>query len=295
MIDKLEYLLALSREEHFGRAAQSCGISQPTLSAALKQMEETFGVLLVNRGSRFQGFTPEGQRVLDWARRIVGDTRTMREELRASRTGLAGHLRLGAVPTALASVALLTTPFRVRHPGVTFSVQSRSTVELLAELENLELDAALGYVAPDLGRVRVVPLYREHYCLVIAASDPFATRPRMRWEDMPDLPLCLLGTEMQNRRILDDKLQAAGLAVKPTLESNSVAVLLSHVQTGQWASILPAALVAAFDLPATIRPIPIDDPGESPAIGLIYPHREPLTPLVAAFVVEARRQTAFPQ
>ncbi len=293
MFDKLEYLLALSREEHFGRAAQSCGISQPTLSAALKQMEETLGVLLVNRGSRFQGFTPEGQRVLDWARRIVGDVRTMHEELRASRTGLAGHLRLGAVPTALASVALLTTPFRIRHPGVTFSVQSCSTEELMAGLENLELDAALGYIAPDLGRVRVVPLYREHYCLVVAASDPFAARASMQWKDMPDLPLCLLGTEMQNRRILDAKLRAAGSAVTPALETNSIAVLLSHVQTGQWASILPAALVAAFDLPATIRPIPIEDLGESPNIGLIYPHREPLTPLAAAFIVEARRQTSL--
>ena len=290
MIDKLEYLLALSREEHFGRAAQSCGISQPTLSAALKQMEETLGVLLVNRGSRFQGFTPEGQRVLDWARRIVGDARTMREELQAARTGLAGHLRLAAVPTALASVALLTTPFRARHPGVTFSVLSRSTEELMAELGNLELDAALGYVAHEMGRVRVVPLYREHYCLVLSAADPFATHKRMRWEEMPDVPLCLLGPEMQNRRILDEKLRRAGLTVRPMLESNAVAVLLSHVQTGQWASILPAALVEAFDLPATIRLIPIDDLGESPSIGLIYPHREPLTPLVAAFVAEARRQ-----
>jgi DNA-binding transcriptional LysR family regulator len=291
VIDKLEYLLALSREQHFGRAAAACGISQPTLSAALKQIEATLGVLLVNRGSRFQGFTPEGQRVLEWARRIVGDARTMREELRASRTGLSGHLRLAAVPTALASVAQLTTPFRARHPGVTFTINSRSTVEILTELENLELDAAVGYITPDLGRSRVVPLYHEHYCLVIAATDPLAASPRLRWEDVPELPLCLLGAEMQNRRILDAKLFAAGRSTKPTLESNSITVLLSHVQTGQWASILPTALVQAFDLPAAIRPVPIEDSGETPLIGLIYPQREPLTPLVAAFVVEARRQT----
>ena len=290
MIDKLEYLLALSRERHFGRAAAACGISQPTLSAAVKQVEETLGVLLVNRGSRFQGFTPEGERVLDWARRIVGDARTMREELRASRTGLAGHLRLAAIPTALASVAMLTTPFGARHPGVTFSVNSRSTVEILSELENLELDAALGYLTPDLGRVRVVPLYREHYALVIAAANPFAARTHLRWQELPDLPLCLLGPEMQNRRILDARLRAAGRTANPTLESNSITVLLSHVRSGHWASILPAAVVRAFELPATIRDIPIEDAGESPSIGLIYPFREPLTPLVAAFVGEARRQ-----
>lgn len=83
MLDKLEFLLALAREKHFGRAAEACGVTQPTLSAGVKQLEETFGVMLVNRGSRFQGFTAEGERVLEWARRIVGDTRAMRQEVHA--------------------------------------------------------------------------------------------------------------------------------------------------------------------------------------------------------------------
>ena len=88
----------------------------------MKQLEEQMGVLLVNRGSRFQGFTPEGQRVLDWARRIVGDTRAMREEINALRHGLTGRLRIAAIPTALAMVAALTTPYRERHPNVTFTI-----------------------------------------------------------------------------------------------------------------------------------------------------------------------------
>jgi DNA-binding transcriptional LysR family regulator len=79
VLDKLEYLIALSHEQHFGRAAETCGVTQPTLSAGIKQLEEMLGVLLVQRGSRFIGLTPEGQRTLDWARRIVGDARAMRE------------------------------------------------------------------------------------------------------------------------------------------------------------------------------------------------------------------------
>jgi DNA-binding transcriptional LysR family regulator len=74
MIDRLEFILALARESHFGRAAEACGVSQPTLSAGIKYLEEMFGVMLVQRGSRFHGFTPEGERVLEWARRIVGDS-----------------------------------------------------------------------------------------------------------------------------------------------------------------------------------------------------------------------------
>jgi DNA-binding transcriptional LysR family regulator len=81
LIDKLEFLLALAREKHFGRAAEACGVTQPTLSAGIKQLEDSMGVLLVNRGSRFHDLTPEGERVLDWARRIVGDTRNMRQEI----------------------------------------------------------------------------------------------------------------------------------------------------------------------------------------------------------------------
>src|SRR5215212_4544363 len=87
MLDKLEYLMALARERHFGRAAETCGVTQPTLSAGIKQLEETLGVLLVQRGSRFIGFTPEGQRTLDWARRIVGDARAMRQEIAALKHG----------------------------------------------------------------------------------------------------------------------------------------------------------------------------------------------------------------
>ena len=85
MLEKLEFLLALAREKHFGRAAEACGVTQPTLSAGIKQLEDSFGVLLVNRGSRFQGFTPEGERVLEWARRIVADSRSMRQEVSALR------------------------------------------------------------------------------------------------------------------------------------------------------------------------------------------------------------------
>src|SRR6187200_928407 len=136
VIDRLDFILALAREKHFGRAAEACGVTQPTLSAGVKHLEEQIGVLLVNRGSRFQSFTPEGQRVLDWARRIVGDTRAMREEINALKHGLAGHIRIAAIPTALAMVAMITTPYRAKHPDVSFTILSRNSIEVLGLLEN---------------------------------------------------------------------------------------------------------------------------------------------------------------
>src|ERR1041384_525543 len=146
LIDKLELLLPPYRERHFGRAAEACGVTQPTLSAGVKQLEEQMGVLLVNRGSRFQGFTPEGERVLEWARRIVSDTRTMREEINSLRHGLTGRLRIAAIPTALAMVAALTTPYRERHPNVQFTIWSRTSIEILELLDNLEIDAGIKYL-----------------------------------------------------------------------------------------------------------------------------------------------------
>ena len=293
MIDKLEFLLALAREKHFGRAAEACGVTQPTLSAGVKQIEDSFGVLLVNRGSRFQGFTPEGERVLDWARRIVGDARAMREEVHALKHGLSGRLRIAAIPTTLAMVERLTTPYRARHPNVQFTIYSRNSLEILDLLENLEIDAGITYVENEpLGRVNTVPLYRERYRLLTSADAPLGDRDSVTWAEVAQVPLCLLTPDMQNRRIIDRLLKGAGSEARPTLESDSMILLYSHVRTGRWASVMPAKIAETLGLTNTIRAIPITQPEAVQTIGLVVPSREPMTPITAALVAEARRIAA---
>jgi DNA-binding transcriptional LysR family regulator len=290
LIDKLEFLLALSRERHFGRAAEACGVTQPTLSAGVKQIEEQMGVLLVNRGSRFRDFTPEGEKVLDWARRIVGDERAMRAEINALRHGLTGRLRIAAIPTALAMIASLTTPFRQRHPNVQFTIQSCTSIEVLSQLDNLEIDAGVTYLDNEpLGRVTAIPLYRERYRLLTSADAPLGDRASVTWSEVAQVPLCLLTPNMQNRRIIDALLRGAGGNPQPTLESNSMIVLFAHVRTGRWASVMPAKLAETLGLTETIRAIPIVEPEAVHTIGLVVPAREPMTPLNAALVIEARR------
>ena len=290
MIDKLEFLLALAREKHFGRAAEACGVTQPTLSAGVKQIEEQMGVLLVRRGSRFQGFTPEGDRVLEWARRIVGDTRNMREEINSLRHGLSGRLRIAAIPTALAMVAALTTPYRERHPNVQFTIYSRTSVEILELLENLEIDAGITYVENEpLGRVSMIPLYHEHYRLLTSADAPLGNRDKVTWAEVAQVPLCLLTPDMQNRRIIDRLLKSAGGDSRPTLESDSMILLYSHVRTGRWASVMPEKIAQTLGLTDTIRAIPIVEPEAVQTIGLVVPKREPMTPTTTALVDVARR------
>lgn len=289
LINKLEFLIALSRERHFGRAAAVCRVTQPTLSAGLKQLEDDLGVLLVQRGARFQGFTTEGERVLDWARRLVGDARAMRQEIAASREKLSGHLRIAAIPTALAMVPALTTPYRALYPNVNFTILSRTSTAVLDLLENLEVDAGVTYLGNEpVGRVGTVPLYREHYRLLTASDAPLGDRQSVTWSEVGGLPLCLLTPDMQNRRIIDRLLAEAGTESSPTLESNSIVVLVAHVRTGKWASIMPAKLATTLGLTEKVRAIPIVGQENAQTVGLVVPQRDPMMPLTTAFVRLAR-------
>ena len=288
MIDKLEFLIALAREKNFGKAAEQCGVTQPTFSAGIKQLEDTLGVMLVQRTSRFLGFTAEGERVLDWARTIVADTRAMRQEVRTLKQGLSGHLKIAAIPTALAMVSALTTPYRAKHPNVKFTILSRTSTDVLSMLENLEVDAGLTYIDNEpLGRMRAVPLYLEQYRLLTSADSPLGERDQVTWAEVGRIPLCLLTPDMQNRRIIDSLLHAAGSRPEPTLESNSMIVLFSHVRTGRWASVMPEKLADTLGLTERLRSIPIIEPEAVHQIGLVVPPREPMTPLVSALVAEA--------
>jgi DNA-binding transcriptional LysR family regulator len=290
MIDKLEFFIALAREQHFSRAAESCGISQPSLSAAVKSLEESFGVLLVHRGSRFRGFTPEGERVLEWARRIIADTRAMHQEVDALKRGLAGHLRIAAIPTALAMSAMLTTPYRAKHPEVKFSVLSHTSVEVQKMIDNLEVDAGITYLDNEpLNRVNAIPLYQEEYRLLTSPKGVLGNRDKVTWAEVGQVPLCLLTPTMQNRRIIDGLLRAAGAEPNPTLESNSMIVLFAHVRTGQWASIMPAKLADTLGLTDSVRSIPIVEPAATHAVGLVVSDRDKTTPLIGALITEAKQ------
>jgi DNA-binding transcriptional LysR family regulator len=290
MIDKLEFLLALAHERHFGRAAEACGVTQPTLSAGIKQLEDSFGILLVNRGSRFQDFTAEGERVLDWARRIVGDARAMREDIHALKHGLTGRLRIAAIPTALAMVETLTTQYRERHPDVQFTILSRNSEQILELLENLEIEAGVTYVDGGFpGRINAIPLYSERYCLLTATDAPLGDRAKVTWAEVARLPLCLLTPDTQSRRIIETLLHEAGGDPRPSLESDSMIVLYAHVRTGRWATVMPSRVAATLGLTDVLRAIPIVEPEARHTVGLVVPSRQPMKPLTAALVAEGKR------
>lgn len=288
MIPKLEMLIALAKEEHFGRAAQSLGITQPSLSSGIRQLEDHLGVKLVLRGARYGGLTPEGQRALIWARQIVGDSRRLRDEMRAAKGGLSGHLRIAVIPTALTWAARLTARFAEKHPNVAFTVLSASSRDILDKLENLDVDAGISYLDNEpLGRVTTAPLYTEDYSVVCRSDHPLAQRPSLTWSDLADAQLCLLTPNMQNRRIINRNFMEAGIAPQASLESNSTVVLVRTLLDGPWVTILPGALAEFLAAGSDLSITALSGSYMKPNVGLIAPYQEPFTPVLGELLQEA--------
>ena len=290
MIDKLEMFIAVAKEAHFGRAAATLGITQPTLSTGIKQLEEQLGVQLIFRGSRYGGLTPEGQTALVWARRIVGDARQLREEMRFKREGLSGQLRLAVIPTALTWAARLASEFGAKHPKVRFTILSRSSIEILSMLDNLEVDAGISYLDNEpMGRVSTEPLYEERYMLVCASTSPFARRAQVGWDEIDGARLSLLTPDMQNRRIINRNFAAVDVEPETWSESNSTIVLAAMVERGDCFTILPEDIAAFFAQGKALAVVPLHGPEPPHSVGLITPYREPHTPVIDALNRTARR------
>ena len=192
-IRQLQYLVALAKTRHFGRAAELCHVSQPALSAAIQRLEEELRIAVVRRDHRFQGLTPEGERLLGWAQRILADWEGLRQEAARSRGSITGTLRIGAIPTTMPVVPLLTSQSCAAHPGIHQAVFSLSAEEIILRLDGFELDLGLTYLEDQrLGGFRVLALYRERYLLLAPNRGAFRGRAAMTWSEAAELPLCLL-------------------------------------------------------------------------------------------------------
>ncbi|MBM9504306.1 LysR family transcriptional regulator [Actinacidiphila acididurans] len=285
VLRQLEYLVALARERHFARAAAACYVSQPSLSAAIRKLEHELDVPIVRRGRRFEGLTPEGERVLAWAHRMLAERDALRQELAAMRGGLTGTLRMGAIPTAMTVASLLTTPFWERHPGVRVSLDSLSSAEITHRLAAFELDVAMTYLDDSMLRhVRRIPLYEERY--VLLTRHP--TGPTATWAQAAALPLCLLAPRMRNRRIIDEYFAAEGATADPAVESDTVAGLYALLSAGRWSSVISHAWLHMFGVPPGMHVVPLRGPVHGPRVGLVVADHEPRSVLAAALLTVAR-------
>lgn len=285
IVRQLEYVAALARERHFGRAARACGVTQPTLSVGIRRLEEELGFPIVRRTQRYEGLTAEGERVLEWAQLILADVAGLHDAVGSLRHGPSGRLRLGAVPTSLSSVSLLTGPLCARHPNVRVEVTSLSSIQIERALHDFELDVGITYLDSEpLTGVRPLPLYRERYVLLTPADGPFGRARRVRWADAARVPLCLLTEDMQNRRIVNGVFREVGSAPEPIVETNSTTTLFAHARDAGLSSVMAHTWLHVFDVPEGLRTVPLVDPVVTPSIGLVTLDRDPEPMLARALL-----------
>lgn len=290
LMRQLEYLTALAREGHFSRAAEACHVSQPALSSAIRKLETELGVQIVRRGQRFEGFTPEGTQVLAWAQRILAERAALGQTLASMQGGLTGTLRIGAIPTALSVASLLTTPMREKHPHVRFDLASLSSREIVARLNDFDIDVGMTYVDGEpLGQVKLIPLYRERYLFLTPVEGDVGASGSVTWAEAGSAPLCLLSPVMQNRRILEGYFADAGVTARPVVETDTISAIYEHVTSMRLSSVVPHTWLPAFGVPEGTRVIPLPAPRRSFQVGLVLAGHGPESLLVRALVETARK------
>ncbi len=276
LLASMRYLVALNEHRHFGRAASACNITQPALSNALKALEQDFGVVIIKRGRTFEGLTPEGERVLASAQRMLHEHKLLQQELRSEVDRPVGAVHIGAVPTAVPIAARFAAMLQALHPGIAPVVLSLSSTALETSLEDLSIDLALGYTERmhlQGDKLAALPQYTEHYFLLRRAQQPHASALQiggaMQWQAAAKLPLCLLTPDMHNRTIVDAAFITAGAPVRPAMETNSILTMALSVVAGQVCSVMPGALVGAVRGYRELEALPLVEPKVLTQIGFM--------------------------
>jgi len=267
---QLEYFVAVAREKHFARAAEACYVSQPALSAAIARLERELNVTLINRGHNFEGLTPEGERLVVWAQRILAEHDAFKAEAVAMKSGIAGTLRLGTGPTVSTTAGLPVAAFCALHPLAKVRVCSRlASTELRRQLRDFELDAAIAHFDPaDTEGLEVVPLYEEQYVLLVAGDQLAPGIRAIPWTEAARLPLALLSPDMRFRQFIDGAFRSRGIVAAPQVETDSVASLYAHVATGAWASIVPHTWLRAIPDTDGTRSVRLTEPDATAQISV---------------------------
>ena len=289
---QLEYLIALSQEKHFSRAARRCNVSQPSLSNALKQLEAELGTPIILRHQRFRGFTPEGVRIVEWCKRILADRNAMLQELALLRKNLSGRLRLGAMPTSTMVLPIFVKEFQDHHPSVQIEISFLGLDKLRAGLTNFDLDVGIAYLDQQFDPLASHAIYREHLVLLVPNNNKFPSGPTITWAEAAKLPLCLLSSHMHERQLMDVAFENAGLRPEPRVQSNSIVNLAFYVMQGEMATIVPSHFVHASEVFPRARVIRLVHPEVSRDVGLVWVDGDPMLPMAKALLETTKEMAA---
>ena len=279
----LECLIALARHRHFAKAADQCGLSQPAFSMRIRALEERLDARIVKRGNRFQGFTPEGESVLEHAKTIVGQVRIMEQDLRTTAGEVHGTLTLGVIPTAAAYAAQIAQRLKENHPGIRARIETGSSLAIQQGVDDGSFDAGLTYTEDaSKDMLEVKPLYDESYVLLVPETLMRRKRRKISWEEAATLPLVLLETDMRNRRIIDAVFREVGAHPKVVAETDGLTAALVMAVAGMGATIIPRGMWKALEPIGNTQAIPLVSPVVEKNIGLVSRRHGSAVPTVSA-------------
>ncbi len=284
---QFKYLLAVAEKEHFGRAAQSCHVTQPSLSSGIKQLEYELGVpiFLRGRGQRYCGLTQEGHRVAKWARSIISHCDAMRDEIDLMHNNLKGNLRMGVMPSMSPVMPLLIMHMRERHPDVRADLRFIGIEAMTLGLSNFSLDAAVSYLHDDaLGHLNKMPIYVEKLSLLVSDNDKYKDRTSITWREAAELPLAMLRPSMHERKFIDKTFKKIGCDPIISVESESIVHLMFQSQYSNLATIIPGHFTLMPGLHPGTKALDLIEPIVSQEVGLIWADGNPIMPMASAMV-----------
>ena len=260
------YIVAVARERHFGRAAEACFVSQPTLSVAVKKLEEELDVKLFERGSNEVSVTPLGEEIIRQAQSVLEQAQSIKEIAKRGKDPLAGPLRLGVIYT----IGLYLLPDLVRNAidqvsQMPLMLQENFTARLLDMLRSGELDCAiLAEPFPDTN-LAVAPLYDEPFLVAVPRSHPMASNRRVNAEELKQETMLLLGTGHCFRdHVLEvcpefARFSSNAEGIRKSFEGSSLETIKHMVAAGMGVTVVPQLSVPPEPHPH-IAYIPFEDP-----------------------------------
>jgi LysR family transcriptional regulator, hydrogen peroxide-inducible genes activator len=268
-LTELRYIVAVARERHFGRAAQTCFVSQPTLSVAVKKLEEELGVTLFERGPSEVTITPPGHKIIAQAQRVLEEAARIRDLAAAGRDPLAGALRLGAIYTIGPYLLPKLIPILRRvAPAMQLHIQENFTHRLADSLKNGEVDVILVALPFDEPGIETRAVYDEPFFVAIPKGHAWEGRKRVTSEELTRESLLLLG---EGHCFRDQVLEFCHTSRTRAIEGGSLETIRQMVASGVGVTVLPATSVGPNNTSGDlIRILPFGKPVPSRRVGLAW-------------------------
>ncbi|MGD8926101.1 MAG: LysR substrate-binding domain-containing protein [Thioalkalispiraceae bacterium] len=284
----LKYIIAVAETHHFGKAAERCFVSQPTLSGQIKKLEEELGVAIFERTNRSVEITPVGEEILEHARQMMEQADVIQQLAQAHQDPLAGPLRIGAIPTLSPYLMpLILMPLKKQHPQMKLVLSEELTDTLLERLRNHEIDAAL-LATPVEEELESLPLFDEPFWIAYPRKHPFYSKEKITRRDVENENLLLLA---EGHCLAEQAMEVCRLKQRSEqgeladLRAASLETLIQLVAAGFGTTLVPAlAMRGSWTTGSGVVAQPLNWPDASRRISLVFRHSFPRQAALHALV-----------